>query len=249
MNADLLKKKYGKPRRLSDPYKDFEGEKEKLAEIIAKSDNELNFHDFGLIFQMYLPAADYHEGLYYIPLCFERMKKACPLDKNVCVSLFWYIEHFKDKLKEDGFYANCIGEIENYFEMITKDFVVINEYQPNFRYRLSKLEYGLTLESIVYGATKSDETWKILSKLLFELKDKGAVGSCWWIMISYFVRDLLTYGRRGSFGYKKEKIMFEHFHKFGEYPKHFERARLYTQEKGTYSFLPQFAIIPFEIKK
>lgn len=244
-----MQKKYGRPQQLTDPYKDFEGYEEKLVKIINKNDEELNFEDFGLIFSMFLPAADYREGLYFVPLCFEKMEKACPFERNVCVSLFWYIEHFRDNLEADGFYTDCVREIENYFGMITKDFVVVNEYEPSLRYRLSKLKYGLTLESIACGATKSDEIWNILGKLLFELKDKGAVGSCWWIMISYFVRARIKYARKRNFDYKKEKIIFEHFHKFGEYSKHFERARLYTQEKDTYSFLPQFAIIPFEIKK
>ncbi len=244
-----MQTKYGRPKQLTDPYKDFEGYEDKLTKIINKKDEELNFEDFGLIFSMFLPAADYQEGLYFIPLCFEKMEKSCPFEENVCVSLFWYIGHFQDKLKEDGFYADCIREIESYFEMITKDFVVVNEYQPSLRYRLSKLKYGLTVERIAYGAMQTDETWKILSKLLFGLKDKGSIGSCWWIMVSYFVRDRISYAQKRSLNYRKEKIMFEHFHKFGEYSKHFEKARLCTQEKGTYSFLPQFAIIPFEIKK
>ena len=198
---------------------------------------------------MHLPAAAYEEGLYYIPLCFEYMMKACPLEKNVCISLFWYIEHFKDRLLKDSFYQDCIQESEKLFEIFTNDFVVINEYQPNEKYRLSKLKYGQSVDSLVYGATQSDETWKILSKFLFGLKNKGAIGSCWRIMVSYFVRDRISYARKRSYGYKYEKLLFEHFHKFGEYSKHWEKAMTFTKERKTYYYLPQFAIIPFELAK
>ena len=244
-----MQKKFGKPKRFSDPYKDFEGEESELAEIIAKSDEELDLHNFDWIFQMYLPAADYEEGLYYIPLCFEFMEKACPFEANVCDSLFWYIEHFKEKLKNDGFYMVCVKRIEELFEIFTNDFVVINEYQPNRRYRLSKLEYGQSVDTVITGLVSCEETWEILSNFLFGLKNKGSVGSCWWVMISFFVRDWLMFTERRDFGYKRRKIIFEYFHKFGEYSKHWEKARIYSQERGFYSFLPQFAIIPFEIEK
>jgi len=249
MNKDLMQKKYGKPKRFSDPYKDFGGEEKELAEIISKSDEALDLRDFGWIFQMYLPAADYKEGLYFIPLCFELMEKACPFEANVCNSLFWYIEHFKEKLKKDSFYEDCIKRTEELFEMFTKDFIVADEYQPNPKYRLSKLKYGLSVDRIVSGLAHCEETWEILSKFLFGLKDKGDVGSCWWFIISFFVRNRLMYVTKRSFGYKRNKIIFEYFHKFGEYSKHWEKARIYTQKKGFYSFLPQFAIIPFEIEE
>lgn len=242
-----MQRKYGKPLQLSYPYQFHKYQPEKIAEILNKSDGELTLEDFGFIFSMHEPDADYQEGLYYIPLCFEKMEEACPFERNVCISLFWYIEFFKHRLIEDGFYAECIQGIESYFEMITGDFAIRKEYEPSRRYRLTKLEYGLTVDTIVFGAVSSDETWKILSKLLFGLKNKDAVGSCWWIMISYFSREWIMHARKGSYTYKKRKILFEHFHKFGEYSKHFERARNYTQEKGTYEYLPQFAVIPFNL--
>ncbi|MDQ3800853.1 MAG: hypothetical protein M3384_15510 [Acidobacteriota bacterium] len=247
MNRDLMRRKYGKPERFSYPYQFHRGQPEKLAEILRKADSELTLSDFGFIFSMHEPDADYEEGLYYIPLCFENMKTACPLERNVCVSLFWYIEYFKDKLEKDGFYEDCLKEIENLFEMFTGDFTVINEYQPSRRYRLSKLEYGLAVDTLVYGATQSEETWSLITPFLFNLRNRGAAGSCWWIMISAFVRDWLSYDDKNNFGYKKRKIIFEHFHKFGEYAKHWERARIYTQEKGSYEFLPQFAVVPFTL--
>lgn len=247
MDKKLFQHKYGKPSRFTDPYVDFTGEEEILNEIICKQDSELDLRDFGLIFQMYLPAADYKEGLYYIPLCFELMEKACPFEANVCISIFWYIEHFKDKLQQDEFYEDCLDRINKLFELFTKEFTVINEYQPGERYRLSKLKYGMTIGRLVRSLDSCEETWNLLTDFLFGLKNKGAVGSCWWLIISWIVRESIMYDRPRSFGYKQNKILFEHFHKFGEYSKHFERARIYLKEKGTYDFLPQFAIVPFKL--
>lgn len=242
-----MQKKYGKPNRLTYPGQFHKYQPEKLNELLSKTDSELNLSDFGSIFGMNEPDADYEEGLYYIPLCFEYMKTACPFERNVCPSLFWYIEFFKERLTEDEFYQDCLDEIENLLEMLTNDFVVVKEYQPKPRFRLTKLKYGESFKTLVWSVTKSDETWNLLSKPLFDLKNKGAVGSCWWILTSYLVRDYLNYKQRGDYNYKKHKIFFEHFHKFGEYPKHFTRARIYLQEKGTYEFLPQFHIIPFSL--
>lgn len=243
-----MQKKYGKPNQLTYSGQFHKHQPEKLAELLGKSDAELNLLDFGSIFGMHEPDADYEEGLYYIPLCFEYMKTACPFEKNICPSLFWYIEYFKVRLEKDGFYQKCLEEIENTFEMLTNNFVVIKEYQPNSRFRLTRLKYGKSFELLVYSATQSDETWNLLSKFLFNLKNKGVVGSCWWILTSYLVRNYLHYSKRGDLNYKKDKILFEHFHKFGEYPKHFTQARIYLQEKGTNDFLPQFAIIPFSLE-
>ena len=239
--------KYGKPEQFTYPYRFHLRQPEKLAEILGKADAELNLYDFGFIFSLSEPDADYEEGLYYIPLCFESMRSACPFERNVCVSLFWYLEYFKDRLEKDGFYEDCIKEIENLFQMYTGDFTVINEYQPSRRYRLSKLRYGLSVGTLVFGATQSEETWNLLTPLLFNLRNQGAVGSCWWIIISAAVRDWISYANKKSFSYKKRKIIYEHFHKFGEYAKHWERAGIYTQEKGSYEFLPQFAVIPFTL--
>lgn len=244
-----MQKRYGKPKRFSDPYKDFSDEDQELAEISAKTDEELSLSDFGWIFQMYLPAADYEEGLYYIPLCFELMENSCPFEANVCVSLFWYIEHFRENLQKDGFYRDCLERTERLFEMFTSDFVVADEYQPAPQFRLSKLKYGRSVEKLVNGLGYCEETWEMFSEFLFGLKDKGEIGSCWWIIVSYCVRDWLLYRERKSFGYKYHKIIFEHFHKFGEYPRHWEKAMTYTKKKGSYRFLPPFAIIPFDIEK
>lgn len=244
-----MQRKYGKPKLLSDPYKDFVGEAESLAEIVAKPDSSLDLRDFGWIFQMYLPAADYEEGLYYIPLCFEMMENACPFEANVCNSLFWYIEHFKEELEKDGFYSACLARTAKLFEMFTSEFVVVGEYDPQPRFRFSKLKYGESVHRIVNGLSRCEETWEILSGFLFGLKNKGAAGSCWWIMVSYFARDWVMYAQKRTLGYKRRKLLFEYFHKFGEYSKHWEKARIYTKERGTYGFLPQFAIVPFTLNK
>jgi hypothetical protein len=244
MNKVLMQEKYGKPSQLTYPGRFHKYQPEKIIHILNKPDSKLSLNDFESIFCMQEPDADYKEGLYYIPLCFETMKNACPFDRNVCYSLFWYIEFFKQRLVNDGFYEDCINEINSYFQMITKDFLVINEYQPHPRYFLSKLKYGLTVESIVYSSTSNDETWKLFTNYFFELKTHGDVGSCWWILISYLVRENLRYGRKKTFGYLKMKMVFEHFHKFGEYSIHFEKAMSHAKKYGCESFISTLAISP-----
>ena len=66
-----IRSKYARPAKLSDPCLDFT--QEELTDIIRKSDADLTDTDLICIFQSYLPAGEYCESIYFLPVALERV--------------------------------------------------------------------------------------------------------------------------------------------------------------------------------
>ena len=62
----IICRKYSRPTKLSDPGSDFS--REELEAIIHKTDVDLTDTDLVCIFQSFLPAGEYRESVYFLPL-------------------------------------------------------------------------------------------------------------------------------------------------------------------------------------
>ena len=71
---NIICRKYSRPTKLSDPGSDFS--QEELEAIIHKSDADLTDTDLICIFQSCLPAGEYWESIYFLPLA---LKHICTL--------------------------------------------------------------------------------------------------------------------------------------------------------------------------
>lgn len=219
--------KYGKPQQFSDPYKDWNDCPERLQEILDKDDEDLDQSDFAAIFAEHLPAADYYEGLYYIPLCFQYMqKKLDPIDTNICSSVFWYMVHFKHKLEADGYYDDCLqrisGLIQSYtdsFELIRLDDTELEEHGIDKRYR-EMAKHCRSVHDLVDSLVKYDEYWAVISDWIERLAAAGDVGSCWWIDIASHVRWWHILYREDDQANARKEVIINRLHKFGDYIKH-----------------------------
>ena len=68
---EIVGRKYSRPTKLSDPGSDFS--QEELEAIIHKADADLTDTDLICIFQNFLPAGEYRESVYFLPLALHHI--------------------------------------------------------------------------------------------------------------------------------------------------------------------------------
>ena len=71
--VQTIRRKYSRPAKLSDPCSDFS--QEELKAIISKCDADLTETDLICISQSLLPAGNYNESVYFLPIALERFCK------------------------------------------------------------------------------------------------------------------------------------------------------------------------------
>jgi hypothetical protein len=224
-----MKNRYGKPGKFSEPYEyeELKSSPEAFREILDKKDGELTDRDFGIIFSSSLPAADYQEGLYYIPLCFDYMlRKQDPIRSNICSSLFWYIYHFRDKLKADGYYEECLRLTRKLVELYTSEFELIRlddnqieEYCIDKNYR-EMAKYSEAVCDLVDCLIKYPNYWTILCDWIDSLNSVELTKSGWWIEISHHTRWWHRLYREDDEANERKEILINRLHKFGVYVNH-----------------------------
>jgi hypothetical protein len=238
-----MKEKYGKPQQFSDPHHDWYDCPERLQELIEKKDNDLNLEDFGAIFSEWLPAADYEEGLYYIPLCFGYMSKMLdPVATNICTSIFWYIAYFKNRLKEDGYYADCLKLIRELVQSYTDNFELIRlsddeleEYVIDKRYR-EMPRYCRSVYDLVDCLIKYEEFWDLLLDWIEGLAKRGGAASCWCVDIASHVRWWHILYREDDTANGRKEELINRLHRFGEYKKHWYIVSQFAASKKFYEY-------------
>ena len=127
---NIICRKYSRPTKLSDPGSDFS--QEELEAIIHKSDVDLTDMDLICIFQSYLPAGEYWESIYFLPLA---LKHICSSDNDgastLCENLIKWIGEQKEKLEEEDLYVRLLAFFENLFAELTSVFTLQGDHPMN----------------------------------------------------------------------------------------------------------------------
>ncbi len=119
--------KYPRPARLSDPMGDFSPDE--LEEIIRKKDAELTETDLICIFQGSLPAGEYRESVYFLPLALKHI--AGKEEVTLCENLLRWTAGHRDALSRDGLYDELLNFFESLFAELTSQFVPEGDYPQN----------------------------------------------------------------------------------------------------------------------
>ena len=134
-----IRSKYTRPAKLSDPGSDFS--QEELKAIISKSDADLTDTDLICIFQSYLPAGEYCESIYFLPIALERI---CNDDGDgavtICDNLLRWIGQQKEKLEVDGIYDELLLFFDHTFAELTSSFILAGDYPENCNRAISIIE-------------------------------------------------------------------------------------------------------------
>ena len=127
---NLVYRKYSRPTRLSDPGSDFS--QEDLETIIHKTDADLTDTDLICIFQSFLPAGEYRESVYFLPLA---LKHICDADdggaSTLCENLLIWIGEQKENLEKDDLYDRLTAFFESLFAELTSAFTLQDDYPEN----------------------------------------------------------------------------------------------------------------------
>ncbi len=104
---------YPHPERLSDPWRDFS--EEELTAIVSKRNSELDWRDFSNVFSNCLPAGEYCESVYYLPLAMEYIINEKEDYYQLFNHLMWWLGFFKDELIKDNIYYLAQKTLKNFF--------------------------------------------------------------------------------------------------------------------------------------
>ncbi len=125
--AMMICPKYPRPLRLSDPGGDFAPEE--LDAILRKPDAELTDTDLICIFQGALPAGDYPESVYFLPLALKRIgNEDGGGTPTLCENLIRWIGIQKDRLEADCLYDPLMTFFEERFAELVSSFVLQDDY-------------------------------------------------------------------------------------------------------------------------
>ena len=117
--------KYPRPAKLSDPGSDFSPEE--LEALIRKPDAELTETDLMCIFQGALPAGEYRESVYFLPLALKHIAEEND-EVSLCENLLRWTVGQREDLKQDGFYDELLNFFESLFAELTSKFVLDGDY-------------------------------------------------------------------------------------------------------------------------
>ena len=125
--VQIICTRYPRPARLSDPGGDFSPEE--LEAIIRKKDADLTATDLICIFQGALPAGDYPESIYFLPLALRRIgNEDGDSTPTLCEYLLRWIGIQKDRLEADRLYDKLLIFFEERFAELVSTFVLSGDH-------------------------------------------------------------------------------------------------------------------------
>ena len=128
--VQTIRRKYFRPAKLSDPFSDFS--QEELKAIISKCDADLTETDLICIFQSLLPAGNYNESVYFLPIALERF---CKDDgdgaSTLCDNMLRWIGQQKERLESDGVYDELLSFFGDAFAEMTSSFELAGDCPKN----------------------------------------------------------------------------------------------------------------------
>ena len=129
--------KYPRPEKFSDPGGDFS--EEELSELIRKQDSDLTEGDLMCIFQGALPAGEYHEVMYFLPIALRHIAEN--KESDTANELLRWMSYYREDLQAD----HCYDDLLNFFE---------------------SLFFGLTSESLLSDYVKNSTLCETLAEIL-----------------------------------------------------------------------------------
>lgn len=119
-----------RPDKLSDPFFDFN--KDELEAIIKKNDDALTGTDFQYIFQTNLPAGEYQECLYFVPVFLNFLStKVKNHDGSSIVDalddFLWWYEHYNTTLEKNGYISIIQESLNDIFRSMIEEFYLIHK--------------------------------------------------------------------------------------------------------------------------
>lgn len=129
--AQIVCPKYPRPGKLSDPGGDFSPDE--LEAIIRKKDADLTDTDLICIFQGALPAGDYPESIYFLPLALRRIgNEDGDSTPTLCEYLLRWIGNQKDRLEADRLYDKLLIFFEERFAELVSAFILQGDSPEHF---------------------------------------------------------------------------------------------------------------------
>ena len=119
--------KYPRPAKFSDPGGDFS--EDELKELIRKPDNELTETDLMCIFQGMLPAGEYHEVMYFLPIALQHIAEN--QENDTLDNLLRWASYNQEDLQADGIYDDLLNFFETLFAELTSKSVLSENYVKN----------------------------------------------------------------------------------------------------------------------
>ena len=119
--------KYPRPAKFSDPGGDFSDDE--LKELIRKRDNELTETDLMCIFQGALPAGEYHEVMYFLPIALQHIAEN--KERDTADGLLRWMSYYREDLQADGYYDDLLNFFETLFAELTSEYILSENYVKN----------------------------------------------------------------------------------------------------------------------
>jgi len=124
MNSHF-KKRYGKPKTLTDRYDECSAEA--ITRLLRKPEAELGWNDFNMLFLVGVAPASYEEGVYFLPEAFAFLRRNPSADGINCVAdVIWFISEYAERLRQDGLLEECREEVRALLAEQTREFVILH---------------------------------------------------------------------------------------------------------------------------
>lgn len=135
-----MKVPHRRPQQLSDPFHDHSTER--LATLIAKPDEELNWMDYQCLLGPYLPAGTYEQSVYFLPLAIDYLKQHDDEALDLITPIIGFASEYALQLKDDRILDAVRFEIQSCLNYWTADFVVRHYGQDECRQKGWTVKYG-----------------------------------------------------------------------------------------------------------
>lgn len=177
---------YSRPKRLSDPHKDWPGHMR--ARFIKTPDDKLTGKDFIDILGPYLPAANYAEGAYFLAHAMRRYVQEVPDevgDGTFAKALVGFIDENAERFDRDRLMAPCRACFAAILNDWTSSFELVDEGRPEHAF----VARGWLVVDLVRELTASDWSAPWARQWTEELgKDPADHRQAWY----FYLRSELT---------------------------------------------------------
>ncbi|MBQ4107221.1 MAG: hypothetical protein IJC73_06550 [Lentisphaeria bacterium] len=118
---------YPRPSTCNDPGGDFPAEE--LAGLLRKPDCDLTETDLVCLFQGGLPAGEYHEVMYFLPVALKHIAES--RESDTADHLLRWMAHNRESLLADGYYDDLLDFFEKLFAELTSGCILQGDYVKN----------------------------------------------------------------------------------------------------------------------